>query len=254
MKVLLEEMTREAAHAAFEQNAMVVLPTGSIEQHGAHLPLLVDTTIVTHIARTAAEQAATRAPILVAPTVHYGVSHHHLAFAGTMSLTSRIYVDAVKELIRCLYGHGVRQLVIVNGHGGNVSPNSVAANALVHEEGLEMAIGSVSYWSLPVSLAGPDGAREQITLSPGHAGTFETSLMLALRPDLVQLEARRAPLAALSSIAHASEYGAFARAGGTTDDASGASAAEGRQLLPALVEALIEYLVQFYERTRRSHT
>src|SRR5215210_3641951 len=119
MKRLLEEMTRDEAQDAFQQGAMVVLPTGSMEQHGPHLPLMVDTAAVTHVARAAAEQAAGQVPVLVAPTVHYGVSHHHLPFAGTMSLTSLLYIESVKELVRCLRHHGVRQVVLLNGHGGN---------------------------------------------------------------------------------------------------------------------------------------
>jgi creatinine amidohydrolase len=95
------------------------------------------------------------------------------------------------------------------------------------------------------------GARDVAPSFPGHAGGFETSLMLALRPDLVQLECRQAPRGALESAAHAVEHGAFARAGGTSDDASGASAAAGQKLLEATISAVAEYLVQFYERTRR---
>ena len=251
MKLLLEEMTREEARAAFADGAMVVLPTGSIEQHGPHLPVMVDTHVVTHVARAAGERAAARVPLVVAPTMHYGVSHHHLAFAGTMSLTNHLYVESLKELVRCLYRHGVRQVVLLNGHGGNQHPNGVVAHALVHEEGLEMAVGHASYWTIAAQALEEAGARDVAPRFPGHAGGFETSLMLALRPDLVQLAARRAPLADLEGAAHAVEHGAFARAGGTSDDASGADAGAGQRLLEATIGAVAAYLVQFYERTRR---
>ena len=251
MKLLLEEMTREQAREAFAQGAMVVLPTGSIEQHGPHLPLMVDTHVVTHVARAAGERAAARVPLVVAPTVHYGVSHHHLAFAGTMSVTSQLYVETIKELVRCLYRHDVRKLVLLNGHGGNQNPNGVIAHSLVHEEGLDMAVGQASYWTIAAEALVAAGAREVAPHFPGHAGGFETSLMLALRPDLVELDQRRAPRAELASSAHAVEYGAFERSGGTSDDAMGAGAAAGQKLLNATVEAVADYLVQFYERTRR---
>lgn len=251
MKLLLEEMTREEAREAFAQGAMVVLPTGSIEQHGPHLPLMVDTCAVTHIAREAGTRAAGRVPLVVAPVVHYGVSHHHLAFAGTMSVTSRIYVDTIKELARCLYRHGVRKLVLLNGHGGNQNPNAVIAHSLVNEEGLDMAIGSASYWTIAAQALVAAGANEVAPRFPGHAGGFETSLMLALRPDLVQLPQRQAPSADLDSAPHAVEHGAFERAGGTSDDAARANAEAGRKLLEAAIGAVAEYLVQFYERTRR---
>lgn len=249
MKILLEEMTRDEAREAFDAGAVVVLPTGSIEQHGHHLPLVVDTTAVTHIARAAAERAAREVPVIVAPTMHFGVSHHHMEFAGTLSLTSTTYIQTVCELVRCLHRHGARKVVLVNGHGGNQNPNGVVSQTIVHDEGLDIALGSLSYWSLPV--ARKDGSKGSV--SPGHAGHFETSLMLALRPDLVQLEHRLAPLGALHSIEHGQEHGAFARSGGTTDDASQADADEGKRLLEEFTGAMADYLVKFHRQTRR-HT
>jgi len=249
MKLLLEEMTRDEAREAFDAGAVVVLPTGSIEQHGHHLPLVVDTTAVTHIARAAAERASREVPVVVTPTMHFGVSHHHLDFAGTLSLTSNIYIQAVCELVRCLHRHGARKVVLVNGHGGNQNPNGVVSQTLVNDEGLDLALGSLSYWSLPIPR--PDGSKGSV--SPGHAGHFETSLMLALRPDLVQLDRRLAPLGPLNSIEHGQEHGSFARAGGTTDDASQADAAEGKRLLEEFTTALSAYLTKFHNQTRR-HT
>ncbi len=252
MKLLLEEMTRDEARQAFDEEAMVVLPTGSTEQHGPHLPLFVDSFTVTHVARTAAERAAAEVPVVVAPTMHYGVSHHHMAFAGTMSLTSSIYVEAVKELVRCLYRHGARRVVLLNGHGGNEHPNGTVAQALVNEEGLDLALGHASYWTIASKALVEAGANDVAPRFPGHAGGFETALMLALRPDLVQLDKRRTPAADLINAVHATEHGVYPRSGGTSDDASGASEAAGRRLLDATIEATATYLVEFYRRTRRA--
>ena len=250
MKLLLEEMTRDEAGEAFGQGAMVLLPTGSIEQHGPHLPLMVDTAVVTHVARAAGARAAGEVPLVVAPTVHFGVSHHHLAFAGTMSLTTEQYIDCVKELVRCLYRNGVRRVFLLNGHGGNQHPNGVAAHALAHEEGLELTIGEASYWTVASQALIDAGARDVGPGYPGHAGGFETSLMLALRPDLVQLERRKAPTARLTSGVGAVESGVFARAGGTSDDASQADGEIGKRLLEATVGAVADHLVRFYQNTR----
>jgi creatinine amidohydrolase len=249
VKLLLEEMTRDEAREAFDQGALVVLPTGSVEQHGPHLPLVVDTCIVTHLARAAAERARATVPLIVAPTMHYGVSHHHLDFAGTLSLPGHLYEAVLEELLRCLHHHGARRVVLVNGHGGNTSANTSAADALVYEDRLEMVIGNVSYWSLPIYATNAAGQRERITITPGHANRRETSLMLALRPDLVHLDRRMAPLAPLFSIEQASEFGAFQRAGGITDDSAGANAEEGRLLFDAAADAVADYLVRFYEQT-----
>ncbi len=246
MKLLLEEMTRDEARAAFDAGATVVLPTASIEQHGPHLPLVVDTLAATHIAREAAARAAAQVPVVVAPAVQYGVSHHHLPFAGTMSLTSTLYVQVVCELLRCLHRHGARRVLLLNGHGGNEHPNGTVAQTLVHEEGLDMVIAHASYWIIASEALVAAGAHDVAPRFPGHAGGFETSVTLALRPDLVKLDARRAPLSALNPTAHAVEPRAFARAGGTSDDASGADAKIGRRLVEAAVGAVADYLVTFH--------
>jgi creatinine amidohydrolase len=247
--ILLEEMTRDDARAAFDAGAIVVVPTGSIEQHGPHLPLAVDTLVVTHIAREAAVRVTGKAPVVVAPAMHFGVSHHHMAFAGTLSLTSHLYVEALKELVRGLYHHGVRRIVLLNGHGGNEHPNGTVVQALVHEEGLPVVIAQASYWTVARDALVAAGARDVAPGFPGHAGGFETSLTMALRPDLVKLDRRRAPLAPIHPVAHATKAGAFQRAGGTSDDASGADAAAGQRLLEAAVEAVADYLVTFHQST-----
>jgi creatinine amidohydrolase len=187
--------------------------------------------------------------VVVAPTVEYGVSHHHLPFAGTMSLTSALYVQVVCELVRCLVRHGAKRVLLLNGHGGNEHPNGTVAQTLVHEEGLDVVVGSASYWTIASEVLVTAGARDVAPRFPGHAGGFETSLTLALRPDLVQLDARQAPLGALNPTAHAVEPRAFARAGGTSDDASRADAEIGKRLVEAAIGAVADYLVTFHRRT-----
>ena len=254
MKMLLEEMTRDEAREAFGAGAMVVLPTGSTEQHGPHLPVFVDSFAVTHIARAAAERAAREVPVIVAPTMHYGVSHHHMAYAGTMSLTSQVYIEAVKELVRCLHRHGARRVVLFNGHGGNQNPNGVVSQALVNEEGMDLALGVTSYWTVANKALVEAGANDVAPRFPGHAGGFETAVTLALRPDLVQLDRRRAPTADLINEVHATEHGIYPRSGGTSDDASGATLEAGKRLVEAAIAASAEYFVEFYRRTRQAAT
>ena len=253
MSILIEELTREAAKRAYGAGATVILPTGSIEQHGPHLPVFTDTLIVTHVAREAARLATARlgvpgapAPVLVAPTVHTGVSHHHLPFAGTMSLPATTYVDLVSDLVRCLAGHGVARVLILNGHGGNEHPNGTAMQRLVHDEGVPIVVASASYWTLGREAMTAIGTYDRFAHVPGHAGDFETSVVLALRPDLVDLDARREPLAPLQGLAHAARPGNFARAGGTTDNAAMADTAFGRQVLDAVIGAVADYLVAFH--------
>ena len=252
MTILIEELTREAARQAYDAGATVILPTGSIEQHGSHLPVFTDTLLVTHVAREAARLVASRQsgrsgppPVLIAPTLHTGVSHHHLAFAGTMSLPATVYVDVVSELVRGLAGHGVARILILNGHGGNEHPNGTVVQRMVHDEGVPVVIASASYWTLARDAMQALGVYMRYEHVPGHAGDFETALVLALRPDLVHLEARRDPLAILQGLAHTARPGAFARAGGTTDNAAGADGEFGKLILEAAVSSVADYLEAF---------
>ena len=187
MKLLLAEMTRLEARDAFDRGATVVIPTGSTEQHGPHLPLIVDSCVAEHVARSATARAANDVPIVVAPTVTYGSSHHHLPWAGSMSLSVRTYMAVIEDLIRCVAHHGGKRVALVNGHGGNVAPHDVVTSALTLE--LEIAVAAVSYWTLAEKELAAEGL-DGLGGIPGHAGGFETSLMLALRPDIINLDQR----------------------------------------------------------------
>lgn len=267
MTILLEELTRDAATAAYRAGATVILPTGSIEQHGPHLPVFTDTLLVTHIARQAATRAThtltsrgsddpsrhpadgrtqwTTPPILVAPTLHAGVSHHHLPFAGTMSLPALTYIDTLSDLLSCLATHEVARVLILNGHGGNEHPNGTVVQRLVHDQGVPIVLAQASYWTIGRDAMAKIGTYERFAHVPGHAGDFETSLVLALRPDLVHLGARREPLAPLQGLVHSARPRAFALAGGTTDNGMHADGAFGQEILDAVIAAVADYLVEF---------
>src|SRR5215218_11131968 len=178
---LLHEINRgEAALRA--PGALAVLPVGATEQHGPHLPLGTDFLIVEHVARAAALRARPNIDVLVAPTFQTGSSHHHLSFGGTISLATERYYGALRDMVASLVQSGFRRIFIVNGHGGNHELIELVVRdlALLHACNL----GAASYWDLArASLAerAPDlGGR-----LPGHAGAFETSLIMALHPDLV---------------------------------------------------------------------
>src|SRR3954466_12013167 len=115
--LLLQEMTRTEARASGE--SLVVWPVGALEQHGPHLPVGTDYLTVEVLARRAAAKAAERIPVLVAPTLPFGSSHHHLPFGGTMSLSTEGYYRVAYELVESLIVSGFRKVFIVNGHGGN---------------------------------------------------------------------------------------------------------------------------------------
>lgn len=162
--------------------SMLVLPVGATEQHGPHLVTGTDTFAVEHISRAAAALASDSGSIIVAPTLPFGSSDHHLAFGATMSLGTQTYYAVIRDLLASLITDGFRKILIVNGHGGNHEIIQLAARdlALIHP----VQIGALSYWQpaqgqLDGAWAGKPGHPP-----PGHAGEFETSVVLHLRPDL----------------------------------------------------------------------
>jgi creatinine amidohydrolase len=161
---------------------VTVLPTGAVEQHGPHLPLDTDTFITTRVAEEAAVRAQRGGPVLVAPTLAYGSSAHHMAFAGTLTLTAATFLTALGELCSSLAQHGLRRLLVVNGHGGNSALAREAIQQLCVRTPVLAA--AVDYWVLA-----RDTAAEVRDSPPGgmaHACEFETSLMLHLRPHSVR--------------------------------------------------------------------
>jgi creatinine amidohydrolase len=185
MRVLLTELTWPEVGRRLAAGAVAVLPLASTEQHGPHLPLSTDATIVSEGVRRAAESIAADVPIIVAPTLAFGFSEHHMDFPGTLTLAIPTYVAAVTEVCESLIRHGCRKLLLVNGHGGNHELAQVVVRQVM--AGHRVVIAAASYWDVAheALLAAGGGA---VGLIPGHSAGFETTCMLALRPELVHLE------------------------------------------------------------------
>ncbi len=201
----------------------LLVPLGSTEQHGPHLPLDTDTRVAIAIA----ERAATgRAGVAVAPAVAYGASGEHQGFPGTLSIGQRALELLVVELVRSV-GPEVERVVLVNGHGGNVEALARAV-ATLRSEGRE-----ARSWS--PELQGTDT----------HAGQAETSMLLALRPDLVRLDRLEAgatePLAELLPAMRVGGLAAVTE-NGVLGDPTDASASVGEALLTACVDDLVRTL------------
>jgi creatinine amidohydrolase len=200
--------------------ATVLVPVGSLEQHGPHLPLDTDARIAAAVARRAADPA-----MLVAPPLAYGASGEHEGFAGTLSIGRDALRAVLVELGRS--AGWASRMVFVNGHGGNL-PTVPEAVVQLRQEGREVA------WS---GCAVPGG--------DAHAGRTETSILLALDPSVVRLEAAEvgntAELLALLPVLTKGGVRA-ASPNGVLGDPRGATAAEGEVLLATLVENLRDRL------------
>ena len=160
-------------------NALVVLPVGSTEQHGPHLAAGTDAIIVTEIARRAAEAASSPETIVLAPTLAYGASDHHLPFGATLSLRIETLARVLDDLLASAARAGCRRMFILNGHGGNTATCVNATAEAARKHGLLCAAAIYSDLVEPGSVDVP---------LPGHAGQAETSLMLAIAPECVRLE------------------------------------------------------------------
>lgn len=178
--MLLADMTWKEVES-LDRNTVVIIPTGSLEQHGAHLPLLTDTLLAT--AAASAVEARLSDKVVVTPGVWLGASGHHLNFAGTCSASMDAYTSSLTSIIESLARHRFNRFLVINGHGGNNSPNDVALRA-IKEKNPNLTLGHVGYYvygeqAIAEALEGPDKGIQ-------HACEAETSLMMHLYPDKVR--------------------------------------------------------------------
>lgn len=198
----------------------LLIPLGSTEQHGPHLPLETDARIAVAVACGAAEQLGAT----VAPVMAYGASGEHAGFKGTLSIGTEALRTIIVELVRSA-SLTFPAITLVNGHGGNHEAVTAAVSQLQNEG------HNVDAWSPRI----PGG--------DAHAGRTETSLMLAIAPELVRTSAAEAgSTAPLTEIMDDLRSGGVLAVSpnGVLGDPTGASAAEGVELLAALVADLVK--------------
>lgn len=212
--------------------SLVLFATGAVEQHGPFLPTGTDTIL----ARTTLERAASIASagssrdLVIAPFAPIGASDHHLPFGGTLSLSPVTMLAVLGDVLSSAASAGARRVLIVNGHGGNTGVIHAAAAGASSRSGL--AVATLDYWRLsPAHAPGP---------VPGHAGRFETSLMLAVRPDLVDDRPERLdppPIARPDAVDlhSAAEWAAI---DGYTDHPEEGDSVVGGRILEDIVRAL----------------
>lgn len=244
---LAELSSPEIARAA--PSAVLVVPVGATEQHGARLPAGTDALAAEQIAVRAA--ALARVPALVAPVLPYGSSHHHLPLAGTLSLRGTTFLAVLGDLLASAAVTGFRRIVLFNGHGGNDDLIRQAARDAVLEH--PVAVGAASYWTLGGERLAELAAGAGIGHVPGHAGAFEAALTLALGAAH-SAEPPSEPAGPVRELSRgfAAEHGWIARMGGVTDPVSPATREAGERLLGHLVAEFAAYLEEFaatYEST-----
>lgn len=225
--------------AALPRDIVVLMPVASCEQHSLHLPVLTDTMIGTEIARRVHERCPN--DVLVLPTQWLGYSQHHIRYPGTLSASSETHIALMLETIDSMARHGFKNFLIVNNHGGNSANVSVLLQRLMERYG-DQDIRFFSRWGW-ASNEKLNQIRELGNAGSGHAGETETSMILAIRPDLVrtdQLDADgdqdRPQVAGLASYRR---FDQRTRHGGVGDPRP-ATAEKGERMLDASADEIAE--------------
>jgi len=230
------EMTAPAIGRIDKSKTLVVAPIAAVEQHSRHLPVITDTVLVTAVAEGVERNLPDQ--VLLLPTQWLGASDHHLPFGGTLTASLETYEVMLMEILRPLLHAGFGRVMLLNGHGGNIDPLQVALRRLDREFPGSILTGA-AYWDLAASelAACCTGPRTNM----GHACELETSMMMALRPELVCteeiLDDPDLTPASVKSIFWARDFGRRTHHG-AVGYPSFATAEKGRKMIDAAVAAV----------------
>lgn len=229
-----------------KQNAIVIVPVGAMEQHGPHLPVEVDSLLAETIALRTARLMVSTAPVVVLPCLWTGISEHHMSFGGTISLKFATFSALLTDVCHSLLRHGFRRIVLLNGHGGNDNGLRVIADELASI--LKISVVQFTYWHAAVQ---PIAALLERQKRLQHACEAETSMLMALRPELVVCDQFAA--AEVPCTKHTEELVgpgfyrwrslAAMATSGVVGFPTAASASKGQRLLDAITAHLAEKLV-----------
>ncbi len=168
---------------------IAVLPVAAMEQHGPHLPLNVDAALVDGVVAATLSHLPADLPVLFLPTQAVGLSPEHAAFHGTLTLKATTVISLWTELAESVHASGIQKLVLLNAHGGQVSLLDVVARDL--RTRLGMLVYSVSWFNLPLVTELGESVNDLFSAEEHrfgiHGGDIETSMMLALKPELVDM-------------------------------------------------------------------
>ncbi|MER7930713.1 creatininase family protein [Streptomyces sp. NPDC096057] len=245
-EVLWNRLTVTELRALAARNTVVLLPVGATEQHGHHLPTGVDDLLAAEVCRRAAVLAAEHTGVVVAPSISVGLSEHHMSFGGTLTLSLPTLHALLRDVCRSMIRVGFSRILIVNGHGGNMT----ALNALTTELTAELAtpIAFASYFGV-----GREVVRDTLETQDGlmHACEGETSMMMAAHPELIRTEHlshAHGPRITLPAESTEPVYMAvpFDRitSTGVAGDARTASPEKGERMLSGCAAALAETIVK----------
>ena len=236
-----------------KENVVIIQPMGAIEQHGEHLPLIVDAEISMGVLARALEKLDPAIPAYALPPLYYGKSNEHSTFAGTITMSTQTMLAVLTDIAESIYRAGFRKLAFMNSHGGQPQILEIVARDL-HEKHPDFMIFPLFTWRVP------NVAKELLTdkeLELGiHGGDAETSLMLALLPEQVDMEKAVTeypyglPENSMLSMEGANPFAWVTRdltQSGVLGDAKAATQEKGEQILASLVDGWTELIADIYK-------
>lgn len=246
----LGELTTVEAADAVIASPVVLIPAGAFEQHGPGMPLATDLLRADHVVDRVAAAVGDR--VVIGPPVPVGVSPHHLAFAGTITLSTTTFAAVIREYVDSLYRHGWRKVLVVTGHGGNnATLTAVGQDLLTTHPELQFA------WTPLTPLAATVVSGMDVSEVHGHGGEAETAQMLHIAPNLVhrdRLEPGTTALAELDPVARLSRrdghpsltirYDRLSRTG-ILGDPRTATAAAGNSIVDMVVARIADYVTEW---------
>jgi creatinine amidohydrolase len=249
--MLLQDLSWPEVKDLDFSKVIVILPTGSIEQHGRHLPVSVDTDIVTAVAQGVERRAPQN--ILLLPTLWPGLSTHHMQFPGTLDVPQQDYIRLVVDLGRSIASWGAVKCFMLNGHGGNDTPLRAVLREL-KTDCPKVRFVYASYWTL--AAAAIKQVRESELGGVGHACEMETSVMLHLKPQRVKMDRavrdgppftdpfRRADMQYARPVFFVNEHHEISKSG-VVGHPDLATAEKGKLFLDGIVEAVGKFVDEF---------
>ena len=214
-----------------------VLPIGSTEYHGEHLPFGTDTLVAESLAQAVSQRVD---GMLCLPAIPIGMSRHYASFPISITLSTDTLIHVLKEIIDSLNQHGIRRLLLVNGHDGNI-PAIEAATREYRVEHPEMKIGVLDAWWVTAVDSLPPGTFEAWG-GLGHAGEGETSMMLRVAPELVNMSKAKGHIPKLPEHVQVEWLFREITPYGVTGDPTKATSEKGILMWNALVDHLVSFI------------
>lgn len=182
----LENISFSDVDGLNREKTIVVLPCGSMEQHGPHLPNGMDTQLANWVTEKAMKNVEKEVDCLYITPIPIGQSPEHMDFPGTITFTAETYIRMLKEIASSVARHGFKKMYIINGHGGNIAAISSAAFDI--KDAYKLQIYMFNIWAVIVGLAHQHTNREAPDKTDAHGGEIETALMLYLSPENVHMD------------------------------------------------------------------